>query len=178
MNPEQDVLDRIDALVDASLSKDWDEISGYDNDIHQPDCPHEGCSYEWHGLPLGRCPGSVAYGPLKPVRPWNPAALVTKPRVSVVDADGNVTDIPGVISTRIDCDYSSVVGAMEDFRVAAVGLFQVTASTFREIATTLRRGRYANGGVVPDTPQGRALPRPSHQPPMWAARADGRRRRR
>lgn len=164
MNPEQGVLDRIDALVDASLSKDWDEISGYDNDIHQPDCPHEGCGYEWHGLPWGRCPGSAVLGPLKPGRPWNPAALVTRPlSVSVVDADGNVTDIPGVISTRID---------------AAVGLFQVTASTFREIATTLRRERYANGGVVPDTPQARALPRPSHQPPMWAARADGRRRRR
>lgn len=50
VNPEDDVIDRIDELVTESLSKPWDQISGYDNDINQESCGH--CGRAWHGLPL------------------------------------------------------------------------------------------------------------------------------
>lgn len=60
-NPEQDVIDAIDALVDAQLAQ---EASGYDHNINQPTCPHPGCGWEWHGLPIAGCPGSTHEGPV------------------------------------------------------------------------------------------------------------------
>ncbi len=63
MNSEDDVVDRIDKLVNESLSKSWDDISGYDNDINQPECR---CGGAWHGLPTWRCPGTDTEGPLRP----------------------------------------------------------------------------------------------------------------
>lgn len=60
VNPEDDVIDRIDELVTESLSKPWDQISGYDNDINQESCGH--CGRAWHGLPLGVCPGATFIG--------------------------------------------------------------------------------------------------------------------
>ena len=64
VNPEDDVIDRIDELVTESLSKPWDQISGYDNDINQESCGH--CGRAWHGLPLGVCPGATFIGPRRP----------------------------------------------------------------------------------------------------------------
>lgn len=79
-NPEQDVLDEIDRLVDAQLAQ---EPSGYDHNINQPRCPHPGCPREWHGLPVDGCPGSAAEGPVYrdpgvPM-PANPANLYDLP---------------------------------------------------------------------------------------------------
>lgn len=64
MNPEDDVIDRIDELVTESLTKPWDQISGYDNDINQESCGH--CGRAWHGLPQGVCPGATFIGPRRP----------------------------------------------------------------------------------------------------------------
>ena len=66
-NSEDDVIDRIDALVNESLSKSWDDISGYDNDINQPKCR---CGGDWHGLPTRRCPGTDTEGPIRPTGGW------------------------------------------------------------------------------------------------------------
>ena len=69
VNPEDDVIDRIDELVTESLAKPWDQISGYDNDINQESCGH--CGRAWHGLPLGVCPGATFIGPRRPTgAPW------------------------------------------------------------------------------------------------------------
>lgn len=45
-NPEQAVLDDIDALVDWQLQQ---EASGYDHNINQPQCR---CGEDWHALPI------------------------------------------------------------------------------------------------------------------------------
>ena len=68
MNPEDDVIDRIDELVNESLAKSWDEKSGYDNNIHQDTCGH--CGGDWHGLQQGSCPGSTFIGPRRPPTEW------------------------------------------------------------------------------------------------------------
>lgn len=92
MNPEDDVLDRIDALVDEQMA--GGEPYGYDHGTTQ--CPHDGCLDEWHGLPTGKCPGSSTYGPLRPdlvvrrwVRgdPWPPAGpdYSARPGYTMVD---------------------------------------------------------------------------------------------
>ncbi|KXF56160.1 hypothetical protein AXA44_02700 [Rhodococcus sp. SC4] len=44
---ERNIIDEIDALVDAQLEQ---EASGYDHNINQADCPH--CGDDWHGLPI------------------------------------------------------------------------------------------------------------------------------
>lgn len=51
-NPEQDVIDRIDALVDEQMAggEDGHRPRGY------PRCPN--CHAAWHGLPTGTCKGS------------------------------------------------------------------------------------------------------------------------
>lgn len=55
-NPERDVIDAIDALVDEQLAQ---EASGYDHNLNQPKC--ELCRGEWHGIPSTmRCPGAHA----------------------------------------------------------------------------------------------------------------------
>ena len=49
-NSGGDIIDRIDELVDESLSRPLTQRSGYDNNIHQDLCPH--CGRAWHGLPI------------------------------------------------------------------------------------------------------------------------------
>lgn len=44
---KKDILDEIDALVDAQLQQ---EASGYDHNVNQPMCPR--CGRHFHGLPL------------------------------------------------------------------------------------------------------------------------------
>lgn len=44
---ERDIIDDIDALVDAQLEQ---EASGYDHNINQARCPH--CGDDWHGLKI------------------------------------------------------------------------------------------------------------------------------
>ena len=60
-NPEQRVLDDIDALIAEQLAAgepgdDWGDEEG-------PECPHHGCDESWHGLPYGPCLGSATQGP-------------------------------------------------------------------------------------------------------------------
>lgn len=54
-NPEQDVIDRIDALVDEQMAGGE---SGH-RPQRYPQCP--GCHAAWHGLPTGTCKGSHHY---------------------------------------------------------------------------------------------------------------------
>ncbi|QDB74585.1 hypothetical protein KNU54_gp02 [Gordonia phage VanDeWege] len=183
MNPETAVLDAIDELVDEQLEQ---EASGWDHNINQPHCPHAGCQARWHGLPHARCPGSAVQGPLKP-----PAWPATRPkvcgRVSIIDADGNQTHVGHVRDFVIDVmpDQEAVAEFREtlgQFHSAMRGVFQQLELSFRAVgeqahrlAEILGHTDFADGGEI--TPQQRALPRPSTTPPMWAARADGRRRR-
>ncbi|QMU22054.1 hypothetical protein [Gordonia rubripertincta] len=185
MNPETAVLDAIDALVDEQLQQ---EASGWDHDINQPDCPRVDCPAEWHGLPHGRCPGSAVQGPMKPRRALRPDALKVKPapRISIIDAEGNRAPIRGAL---IDFQMTPDPAAVEEFRELWDGVrttmvegFRTLEVTFRNVSSDLHAllsntGLAEGGEVVGQTPQQRALPRPSHTPPMWAARADGRRRR-
>ncbi|OZF05231.1 hypothetical protein CH302_00995 [Rhodococcus sp. 15-2388-1-1a] len=63
-NPEQSVIDSIDALIDEQLDAGEPEI-GYDfDDPEYPECWR--CEYDWHGLPLLGCPGSAVEGPAVP----------------------------------------------------------------------------------------------------------------
>lgn len=67
MNPEQSVIDSIDALIDEQLDG-GEPIGGYDyDDPDYPECWR--CEYEWHGLPLLGCPGSGVEGPAVPKCP-------------------------------------------------------------------------------------------------------------
>ncbi|ANA85308.1 hypothetical protein SEA_PHLOP_2 [Gordonia phage Phlop] len=179
MNPETAVLDAIDALVDEQLAQ---EASGYDYNINQPWCPHPGCPAEWHGLPTLRCPGSAVAGPMKPP-PW-PVKPKSQARMAIIDADGNRTPIRSALvdfQMTPDPAVEQFREAWDGFRTTVVEGFRTLEVSFQGVSADLRRileGSFAEGGeVVEQTPQQRALPRPSHTPPMWAARADGRRRR-
>ena len=190
-NPEQPVLDAIDELVDESLSKSWEEISGYDNDIHQPDCPHELCSREWHGLPDGRCPGSAVFGPVKPpiANRYREMAerLATAPYQYAgggpVETSGLVgVEIGGRVFTgRFECGGAA---AFEAARRSINAMAEALSSIWQIPDDPLNPAAWnfaddfieATTEPVPETPQQRALPRPSTRPPMWAVRADGRRR--
>ncbi|WP_167677921.1 hypothetical protein [Rhodococcus sp. B10] len=56
MNPEQDVLDDIDRLVDEQMAGGEPVFGG-----RAPVCR---CGRSWHGLPQTGCPGSASEGPL------------------------------------------------------------------------------------------------------------------
>ncbi|OZE98095.1 hypothetical protein [Rhodococcoides fascians] len=65
-NPEQSVIDQIDALIDEQLDA-GEPIGGYD--YNDPDFPKCGrCGWEWHGLPDHGCLG-VNEGPETPPCP-------------------------------------------------------------------------------------------------------------
>ncbi|UCZ88648.1 hypothetical protein [Gordonia sp. WA4-43] len=180
MNPETAVLDAIDALVDEQLQQ---EASGWDHNINQPHCPHAGCQARWHGLPHARCPGSAVQGPLKP--PIWPARSKAAARVSIIDADGNQTPIRGAV-----IDFQITPPTDDELVTAWEGVRQAFQEAGRQFTIVLQNvsdemrnllGVMERAGIPVDaadsTPQQRALPRPSHTPPMWAARADGRKRR-
>lgn len=65
-NPEQNVLDDIDALISEQLETGEPDTWFAEED--DEDCPHIGCEEYWHGLPVGSCPGSASEGPELPVR--------------------------------------------------------------------------------------------------------------
>ncbi|WP_037182556.1 hypothetical protein [Rhodococcoides fascians] len=66
-NPEQSVIDQIDALIDEQLDA-GEPIGGYDyDDPDYPECPR--CTRQWHGLPEGNCIGSGIEGPDTPPCP-------------------------------------------------------------------------------------------------------------
>lgn len=46
-----DIVDEIDALVDAQLAQTW---SGYDRNVNQDRCPQPYCREPWHGLAITR----------------------------------------------------------------------------------------------------------------------------
>lgn len=147
MNPEQSVLDEIDRLVDESLATPYSERSGYDNNIDQPDCR---CGADWHGLPKGGCPGSDTEGPVTRSR-WPAIEAVQRFAEHCAGMpywyDGGAWQIPDDLFADTDGD----------------------GEVFIPLPTPATD--------EPQTSQQRALPRPSTAPPMWAARADGRRRR-
>lgn len=68
MNPEQSVIDSIDALIDEQLDA-GEPIGGYDyGDPDYPRCHR--CHRHWHGLPTEYgCPGSGVEGPELPPCP-------------------------------------------------------------------------------------------------------------
>lgn len=187
MNPEQSVIDEIDRLVDESLAKPWCERSGYDNDINQPECR---CGHDWHGLPLGGCPGSDAEGPID--KPWDRAVRVFDrgsvfgrsadlesrgwtPLGTVADDGPRFTYAPRIRPSYAELFHRASEIFPEIFAELSVTFQNLTAAveTSRE-----RLGAWQEASEEqPQTPQQRALPRPSTTPPMWAPRADGRRRR-
>ena len=72
MNPEDQVIADIDAFIDEQLAAGEPE-NGYDyDDPDYPECPHPGCSWDWHGEPEGGCPGSAVLGPLLPRPEFRP----------------------------------------------------------------------------------------------------------
>lgn len=183
MNPEDAVLDEIDRLVDESLAKPYSERSGYDNDINQPGCR---CGADWHGLPQGGCPGSDAEGPLgkDPVFRGNPLDPNEWIPLGRIEGDGpRFTYAP---------EFSFSAPQWPPIGPTRGGLFNRASEIFPEIFAELsvtfqnlttaveanreRLGTWQETPEEPQTPQQRALPRPSITPPMWAPRADGRRR--
>ena len=163
MNAEDDVIDRIDALVNESLAKSWDQISGYDNDINQESCGH--CGRAWHGLPLGVCPGATFIGPRRPTAleqesinagcQWpndNPPPPYEHAEAVAL---GTIAGAPWQVPDLAD------VFDPEPWRVFGVQVTRWLAPDEPE----------------PPTPQQRALPRPSSTPPMWAHQPNQRRRR-
>ncbi|RPA65787.1 hypothetical protein EF294_03360 [Gordonia oryzae] len=202
MNPEDAVLDEIDRLVDESLAKPWDRISGYDNDINQPQCR---CGLDWHGLPRGYCPGSDTEGPIDD--PWSrrrakrlSSNLVNSGTVFVAQASpdpegqswsplGTVTAGPRFtyapefsFSTpqwpRIGPSYAELFHRASEIFPEIFAELSVTFQNLTAAVETSRErlGAWQEPSEEPQTPQQRALPRPSTTPPMWAPRADGRRR--
>lgn len=179
VNPEDDVIDRIDELVTESLSKPWDQISGYDNDINQESCGH--CGRAWHGLPLGVCPGATFIGPRRPTAleqesinagcqwpndnpppPYEHAEAVALG--TIAGAPWQVPDLADVFDPEPWRVFGGTVRrAMEPIN-ESIGVLQVTRWL-------------APDEPEPPTPQQRALPRPSSTPPMWAHQPNQRRRR-
>lgn len=181
MNPEDDVIDRIDTLVNESLAKSWDEISGYDNNINQESCGH--CGLDWHGLPQGGCPGSTFIGPRPPnvwAKEWDRWRNANQRPNEYSEMAGPVDGYPWVIpddplepsawGMPIDVQFpaSSPLSVMRASLNQMRGLFQqVTDGFIREEVEQIEQ-----------TPQQRALPRPSTTPPMWAQQPNQRRRNR
>lgn len=120
-------------------------------DINQPECR---CGHDWHGLPLGGCPGSDAEGPID--KPWDRAVRVFD-RGSA-ELFHRASEIFPEIFAELSVTFQNLTAAVETSR-ERLGAWQEASEE------------------QPQTPQQRALPRPSTTPPMWAPRADGRRRR-
>lgn len=55
-NPEESVIDAIDALVDAQVG------GGEPTNLVYPRCR---CGFDWHGLSLAGCPGTGSEGPIE-----------------------------------------------------------------------------------------------------------------
>ncbi|ORA57248.1 hypothetical protein [Mycobacteroides franklinii] len=100
-NPEQAVIDAIDALVDDQLDG-YRDRSGYDHNVNQVRCSL--CQREWHGLREGYCPGAFATGPQRiryrrlRERMWGewgrPVAFAASGRLSSIWAERNHCDAP------------------------------------------------------------------------------------
>lgn len=196
MNPEDAVLDEIDRLVDESLATPYSERSGYDNDINQPECR---CGADWHGLPWGGCPGTESEGPVDD--PWaRKRARIGMVAVSPYrDATENGDEWADEgVAEWIEIGRiapESPVFTYHEMLAGADSAFTTPWLTF----TTPRLTEWMQANLLelfrdsrdsftitvppvdqpeePETPQQRALPRPSTTPPMWTPRADGRRRR-
>lgn len=167
MNPEQSVLDEIDRLVDESLATPYSERSGYDNDINQPECR---CGADWHGLPKGGCPGSDAEGPVHRPQPF--AGMPYRyANGGVVDEGPN-----GDIRIRLEAAIERMCRQMDSIR-EVFGYWQIPDDPFANTDGEAFISLPTPATEESQTPQQRALPRPSTTPPMWAPRADGRRRR-
>lgn len=189
MNPESSVIDEIDRLVEESLARPYAERSGYDNAVNQPRCPHWDCVRQWHGLPVGRCPGSGTHGPAMPWKLNGPVVMtrdvpVGDPqvgaRVQVMDGDGTIIGIGRTtqFSLRLSDEAMQAFDAsMRQMREAVITVSQRWAE-----AIGLWQIPDDPGGdepvAVEETRQQRALPRPSSTPPMWANDPTRNRRRR
>lgn len=186
MNPEQSVIDEIDRLVDESLAKPWCERSGYDNDINQPECR---CGTDWHGLPKGGCPGSDAEGPVHRPRPF--AGMPYRYANGGVVDEGPNGDLPDAIEAfqavvqmwgsdiriRLEASIERMCRQMDSVR-AVFGYWQIPDDPFADIDGEAFIPLPTPATEEPQTPQQRALPRPSTTPPMWAQDATRSRRRR
>lgn len=137
--PEQSVIDDIDALVDEQLQQ---TRTGYDYNVGEERCR---CGRDWHGLPSGGCPGSCVEGPVAE----NPQRI-------------------GVVDMHLDLSFR---GIEERIRTSMNALAELFASSAEEMCASMR-GFAASVAIPndlePETPQQRALPRPSTTPPMWA----------
>lgn len=193
MNPEDAVLDEIDRLVDESLAKPYEEISGYDNDINQPECR---CGADWHGLPRGGCPGTESEGPVDD--PWaRKRVLATKRHVVEIENGDGWIEIGRLAPEGLVFAHhpEMLAGADSAFTLPATVpqwpavapdpvmlLHRRLMQLFGEVDSTVLRSEILRPDPhdqteEPETPEQRALPRPSTTPPMWAPRADGRGRR-
>lgn len=83
-NPEQPVLDAVDALVDEQLTSP--------NGGTYPKCPH--CYRDWHGLPSGRCLGARVEGPMPAPPMPNVTELILAARWLIGDQIARVWGIP------------------------------------------------------------------------------------
>lgn len=124
MNPEQPVLDAIDALVDEQLEH-AEKLTTY------PKCPR--CKQPWHGLPQATCPGSTPQGALVKYDP-EPDELLTfihvvKTAIKIA-IDQLITGICGSAAAA-----SAVVEALHGFG-DAVGVSIATEIAFDQACAT------------------------------------------
>lgn len=206
MNPEQSVLDEIDRLVDESLATPYSERSGYDNDINQPECrcgadwhglPKGGCPGSDAEGPVARAtrtrsrwPGIDADAARRfaelfagmPYRYANggavneafeaePGEYAEAPYLgSLADGDRVAYEINGRVITGVVSNHQ-IRGNVTSFDFTPERGDSLVAWQIPDLPWL------GDEHEEPETPQQRALPQPSTTPPMWAARADGRRRR-
>ena len=185
MNPEQSVIDAITELVDESLAKPWDRISGYDNDINQDECPHAGCDRDWHGLPEGWCPGSPIEGPMRGPNRVGDVGVIAgdswmiggRLHADAIDAFDTwvETVAPAVLRETVEAmrRFNATMAETQD------SISRAFVSISRAAETMGSLGIWETDEADPaETPRQRALPRPSTSPPMWAQDASRSRRRR
>lgn len=174
MNPEDQVIADIDALIDEQLAAGEPE-TGYDyGDPDYPDCPHEGCWSQWHGEPTGMCPGSAVLGPLLPHR-----ELVHAPTVRLYDAGWNEVfsdnDNPWVCLFQ---RQASMWPIPDDLILGWVNPARPDDSPWERFAAGMNQVVDLPDHEPPREDGRPPLPRPSHTPPMWAVDANRSHRRR
>ncbi|NDK91745.1 hypothetical protein GYA93_19520 [Gordonia desulfuricans] len=151
------------------------------------------------------CPGSTFIGPRRPTtRDQMKAHALRTSRGTIIDF--NITPGSEAVAQYREAweGWERMTEAVTAARDPIRWAFNQIGDAFRSLEQIIgapeRQPRFRHGAVAidrdvvllrdladdvsvdaadpgPDTPQQRALPRPSTTPPMWTARADGRRRR-
>lgn len=181
MSADNDVIDRIDALVDEQLEQ-YPNRTGYDFNAGIEHCR---CGFEWHGLPSGGCPGSAVEGPID--RRWDrfrPRVIAGLPTFADIDtaawvetvrltaqqlaALAGIPDISGCWETSTSGiePYGNITPRRPDVEYTIVQQRPTFVEVFaggRAPGETREEAR-TNGPNRGRPP----VPRPSTTPPMWA----------